>query len=263
MSRTRHPVEPAARTASISCASGYTWRSRASEWGQLIFAPRGMMTVHTDAGLWVVPPHQAMWVPALVRHDVEITGQVPMRMMFFNPTLERRLPRRCRLVEVSPLLRELLRRALHHETLDRRKGRERLLLAMVMAELATLPVGPFDLRTPRDPRGARAAALVRAAPNAAHPLHQVAREAFASPRTIERIFQRETGLPFGAWRQRARLLRALQVLAGGDSATKAALAAGYQSTSAFVAAFRRQLGITPGRYFKRPDREETDEAPSV
>jgi AraC-like DNA-binding protein len=36
-------------------------------------------------------------------------------------------------------------------------------------------------------------------------------------------------------------------------------AVGYESTSAFVAAFRRALGTTPGRYFKKAAAEEENE----
>ncbi|PYQ60799.1 MAG: AraC family transcriptional regulator, partial [Acidobacteria bacterium] len=85
-----------------------------------------------------------------------------------------------------------------------------------------------------------------------HTLAEVARASAASERTLERLFRAETGLPFGVWRQRARLLRALQLLAEGGAVAEVANAIGYESTSAFVAAFRRALGTTPGRYFKRP-----------
>jgi AraC-like DNA-binding protein len=70
------------------------------------------------------------------------------------------------------------------------------------------------------------------------------------------LFRSETGLSFGAWRQRARLIRALQLLADDVSVTQTAIAVGYESTSAFVAAFRRTIGTTPGRYFDRKSEVE-------
>ena len=65
-------------------------------------------------------------------------------------------------------------------------------------------------------------------------------------------------MPFGLWRQRALLLRALELLAEGGTVTGAANAVGYESTSAFVFAFRRALGTTPGRYFKRAAAADDD-----
>jgi len=72
---------------SVAWAAAYTWRDRKSEWGQLLFAARGMLTVHTDAGLWVVPAHQAVWVPAGVRHGVEVAGGVAMRALYLSGAL--------------------------------------------------------------------------------------------------------------------------------------------------------------------------------
>jgi AraC-like DNA-binding protein len=267
MSRSRQTTEPQIRASSVAWAAAYTWRDRKSSWGQLLFASRGMLTVHTEAGLWVVPAHRAVWVPAECRHSVEIAGGIAMRALHLDgslgPALHRRLPDSCRIVEISPLLREILRRAMRLTTLDRRIAAQRHLVDVLLDELTLLPIVPLDLPMPRDPRGARAAALIRSEPTGRHTLAEVARAAAASPRTLERLFRDETGLPFGVWRQRARLLRALQLLAGGDSVTGAANAVGYESTSAFVAAFRRALGSTPGRYFKRAaaaDDETEDDA---
>jgi AraC-like DNA-binding protein len=260
MSRSRQPEGPQVRTTSVAWAAAYTWRDRVSEWGQLLFASRGMLTVHTDAGLWVVPAHQAVWVPAGVRHDVEVAGGVAMRSRYLHISVRSRLPDTCRAVEISPLLREVLRRAMRLRTLDRRTAEERHLIDILLDELTVLPLPPLDLPMPRDARGVRAAAWIRAEPAARHTLAEVAHASAASARTLERLFRSETGLPFGVWRQRARLLLALQRLAEGETVAGVANAVGYESTSAFVAAFRRALGTTPGRYFKRAVVEEEEEA---
>lgn len=70
----------------------------------------------------------------------------------------------------------------------------------------------------------------------------------ASKRTIERIFIAQTGMSFGRWRQQARLLHALRLLAVGESVTAVALEAGYDSTSAFISMFKKAFGTTPSRY---------------
>jgi AraC-like DNA-binding protein len=106
---------------------------------------------------------------------------------------------------------------------------------------------------PRDPRALAAARLVRARPEGRHTLPEASRASGASVRTLERLFRAETGIAFGTWRQRARLFRALQLLAENENVTSTAIAVGYESTSAFVAAFRRTIGVTPGQYFKNPE----------
>jgi AraC-like DNA-binding protein len=233
------------RTLSVAWAAAYTWRDRVSEWGQLLFASRGMLTVHTDAGLWVVP------------------GGVAKRSLYLHTAVRSRLPDACRVVEISPLLREVLRRAMRLRTLDRRIAEERHLMDVLLDEVTVLPLTPLDLPMPRDARAVRAAAWMRTEPAARQTLAEVSRAAAASARTLERLFRSETGLPFGVWRQRARFLLALQRLAEGGSVAEVASAVGYESTSAFVAAFRRALGTTPGRYFKRvATAEEEDGVPA-
>src|SRR5215472_14396124 len=102
--RTADRGGPQVRTMSVAWATAYTWRDRASEWGQLLFASRGMLMVHTAAGLWVVPAHQAVWVPAGIRHSVEVAGGIAMRAVYLHDSLGRslhvRLPDACRVVEI-------------------------------------------------------------------------------------------------------------------------------------------------------------------
>ena len=76
-------------------------------------------------------------------------------------------------------------------------------------------------------------------------------DAGASRRTIERLFVAEVGVTIGKWRQQARLLHALRLLAAGEPVTSVALEVGYSSTSAFISMFRRSLGATPSRYYGR------------
>ncbi len=55
--------------------------------------------------------------------------------------------------------------------------------------------------------------------------------------------------PFGRWRGAARLRAALPHLSAGEPVNAVARHVGYETPSAFVAAFRRETGLTPGSYF--------------
>jgi AraC-like DNA-binding protein len=125
------------------------------------------------------------------------------------------------------------------------------LIEVLLDEITIVDSAPIELPMPADPRAALAAKLMRESPDGSLALATVARASGASPRTIERLFRNETGIPFATWRQRARVLRAIQLLGAGESVTAVAIGVGFDSTSAFVAAFRRMVGVTPGRYFKR------------
>src|SRR5579863_5527426 len=78
------------------------------DWDQIVYASRGVMTVRTSAGAWVVPTHRAVWIPAAVPHTITMSGTVAMRTLYLEPRLARTLPRGCCVVNVSPLLRELI-----------------------------------------------------------------------------------------------------------------------------------------------------------
>ncbi len=121
---------------------------------------------------------------------------------------------------------------------------------MILDELRALPSAPLHLPRAQDPRLARVTEALRADPGDARGLDAWARTAGASPRTLARLFVKETGLTFRAWRQRARLLHALVELAARSPVTTVAFEAGYDSPSAFIAAFKREFGTTPARYFR-------------
>jgi AraC-like DNA-binding protein len=100
-----------------------------------------------------------------------------------------------------------------------------------------------------DRRAVRVAEALQRDPSEQRSLEAVCKRAGASKRTIERLFQVETHLSLGKWRQQLRLMRSLQLLAAGEKITHAALETGYSTSSAFIAMFRKTLGTTPGRYF--------------
>lgn len=233
------------------CTADYVWRGRKSDWAQLVTAEQGMLTVQTEDGWWVAPPGQAVWLPPDVGNSIEMGGRVVLWALYVRAPLARGLAPRGQVVGLSPLLRELFRRVLEYKTLDRGTPVEARLLGVLRDELALMRPSPLDLPRPRDPRALRASALLRLPKPPSLPA--LLREAGASTRTLERLFAAETGLSLGAWRQRARLLRAVQLLADGSSVTQAGLDVGYESTSAFIAAFRRVFGRTPGRYFASTD----------
>ncbi len=217
---------------------------------QLVYAAQGVMTVTATAGSWVVPPQRAVWIPAGAEHTVRVDRAIAMRSLFIRPDAAPRLPQACRVVTVSPLLRALILRAMSIPPLYDEAGPDGRILRVILDELRALPSAPLHLPRARDRRLARVTEALLADPADARGLEAWARAAGASPRTLARLFATETGLTFRAWRQRARLLHALVELAARKPVTSVAFEAGYESPSAFIAAFKREFGTTPARYFR-------------
>ncbi len=225
--------------------SGHEIRRHRHATGQLIYAASGVMTVQTAAGRWVVPPERAVWVPPRVPHAIRMTGLVRMRTLYLDADALAGLPATCAVVQVRPLLRELILAAVALAQPYAPNGREARLVAVLLDELDAARTAPM----PRDPRLRRVTDRLLADPADRRPLAAWAQTAGASTRTLARLFQRETGLGFAHWRQQARLLRALERLAAGEPVTTVAFDLGYDGPSAFIAMFRSRLGTTPGRYF--------------
>ena len=228
--------------------SGFRIPTHSHGWDQLIFASEGVMTIRTAEGAWVVPPHRAVWVPAGVEHAVRVSGFVSMRTLYFVDGLVDTL-RKCCVVQVSPLLRELILHAVECGPLDARKQAQAHLIGVILEQMRELPVVPLHLPWPRDRRARSVADSLREDPGDTRSLAALCRGVGAGKRTIERLFHDETGMTFGQWRKQARLLRALPLLASGESVTRVALDVGYDSTSAFISMFKSALGTTPGRYY--------------
>jgi AraC-like DNA-binding protein len=239
--------------------SGHSIRRHRHAAGQVIFAASGVMTVTTTAGRWVVPSERAVWVPPHVPHAIRMTGAVRMRTLYLDAkgiAATRGLPSTCAVIQVSPLLHELIVAVVGFRQPYPPQGREARLVAVLQDELASAQAAPLHLPMPRDPRLLVITECLAADPSDKRPLGAWARPAGASARTLARLFVRETGLSFAHWRQQARLLHALERLAAGESVTGVALDLGYEGPSAFIAMFRSRLGATPGRYF-------ADGAPSI
>ena len=217
---------------------------------QIVYASRGVMTIRTETGTWVVPPHRAVWIPAGISHTISMSGMVAMRTLYLKSRLARTLPRDCCVVNVSPLLRELILHACTLGALRKRASSRKHLIGVILEQLEAVEMVPLQLPHLSDPRARRVAEAFTENPGDDRTLSQICKKSGASKRTIERLFQQEAGMTFGKWRQQLRLMQAMRLLAEGAKVTHAALEAGYSTPSAFISMFRKSLGTTPTAYFR-------------
>lgn len=217
---------------------------------QLVYASRGVMTVRTEDGTWVVPPQRAVWIPARVSHTIRMSGSVAMRTLYLKPRLAQELPRDCCVIHVSALLKELILYVCTLGTLKRTAQWQEPLIAVVLHQLETVEMLPLQLPHLSDGRLMRLAEILMKNPGDGRTLGELARSSGASKRSIERLFLAEIGMTFGKWRQQLRLMQGMRLLAEGAKVTHAALESGYSTPSAFISMFRKALGVTPSAYFK-------------
>jgi AraC-like DNA-binding protein len=221
------------------------WHDRA----QLVYACAGVVKVTAKQGAWVVPQLRGVWIPARTEHQIESVGAFSMRSLYVRENSAVGLPAECGVVSVSPLLRELILSAAEAPQLYEVSGRDGRIMDLIFNEVRSLPVEPLHLPEPTDPRLRKITTTLRENPADTRTLGAWGDLAGASARTLARLFLAETGMTFRHWQQQARLLDGLVRLAEGESVTSVALDVGYENPSAFIAMFRRTLGVTPGRYF--------------
>jgi AraC-like DNA-binding protein len=229
--------------------------------GQLVHAESGVMRVTTREGIWIVPPARALWLPVGMLHEVRMEGDVEARTLYLDRSTGAALGPRCRVLEVSRLLRELVLAAVE-ACKDRNASRLALLLPLLRHELSVARETGMCIQMPKDPRLLQACLRLVEDPSRSDDLEQIARRAGASSRTLARLFERELKTTFGRWRQHLRLASALSRIAAGASIKSVAREAGYRSCSAFSAMFRRVLGVPPTRHLRiHPARAESAAGP--
>lgn len=217
-------------------------------WGQLVFAASGVMRVATEDAVWLIPPTRAIWLPAGIRHAITMQGEVAMRTLYLAAPRSAPLPDAPHVLEVAPLLRELILHILSIGMLSPERPEHDRLAGLLIDLLLAARHEDLMLPLPRDARALRLTERWQQNPADRGDLAGLALEVGASLRTLQRLFPHETGLTLEAWRQKARLIHAIGCLAGGASVTAAALDCGYESLAAFSSAFRRHFNTSPGRY---------------
>lgn len=215
---------------------------------QLVFATEGVLRVSTANSTWVIPPQQAVWVPPSVEHALTATGAFILRTLYLHPRIKVSLPNDCCVITVTPLLRELILHAVEVSSDYAPDSLDAQVMSLIPALLSTINPEPLQLPLPVDRRLRIVTDALLDDPADKQPLAFWANRVGASERTLLRHFNNETGMSYNEWRKRLRLLHAITQLSKGHSVTSTAYALGYDSPSAFVAMFRRELGCSPRRY---------------
>jgi AraC-like DNA-binding protein/quercetin dioxygenase-like cupin family protein len=227
----------------------FDWHSHADH--QLAWAASGVLTVRTSSATWVLPPTRALWIPAGLPHETLSAGPATMRTLYIRPHLCPVSWPGFTAVAASPLLAELIG-YLEQPDLDHsRRAHAEALLTDLLQPVAMTAI---ELRVPADERARRVAAALAGHPADNRTLAQWGHEVGGSSRTLARAFVAGTGLTFGRWRALLRLQAGITELARGEPVGNVARHVGYESASAFVAAFRRETGMTPASYFR--DRQD-------
>jgi AraC-like DNA-binding protein len=248
------------RTAPIVRAGTVSWDGPdvATGWHrhpyhQVEYALTGVAEVETPGGRYLLPPRQAIWIPAGLPHATTLYG-VHSVAVFFEPSMMRGPADRARVLAAAPVIREMIaygaRWPISRPVSDP-------VADAFFDVLASLVLEWLDQETPlwlpvtsdtiiaavMDYTNKHLDTVTAAA---------VCRAVGLSERTLRRRFPAEAGMTWGAYTRQSRLLRAMALLAERDrSVIEVATAVGFDSASAFTRAFARQTGESPSAYRRR------------
>lgn len=236
-------------------------------WAQVAIAVSGVAHLTAETATYLVPAWRALWIPPGIEHVVRVVEAAELRTLYIHQAPGEAGPgvapglqddwRHCRVLEVSPLLRELvLQMGIHPDDGPppdaEALARERRLGELAMDELRRAATVPLGIALPRDKRLRALCQAVLADPTRHDSLAGWAAQVGASERTVARLFRDELGTSFGPWRQQVLLGRALTLAAQGRPMGVIAAELGYASASAFSAMVRRSVGLPPTRLLGGP-----------
>lgn len=224
---------------------------------ELLWGARGVLTAETEHGHFAIPATQGLWIPAETSHRVIAAAGTSFRCTFIDGDIASPSPRTTA-VALPDVMRAVLDRleAPPYLAAGPRLHAEELVVSLlepVEASVVDLPL-PLDLRT-----RAIAEALL-SDPADDRSIEEWGHHVGASARNLSRLFVAETGLSFSTWRTRARMCRAIEWLSADYTVAHVSRRSGYATPSAFVQAFRREVGRTPGEYAARRDEDSAKSA---
>lgn len=239
---------------------GY-WPPESHEEHELIWTERGAVTILVDDRVWTVLPGSGLWISRGVVHETHAVPGTAFRTTYFTPEAWTPAWNTTTAVKVNAAVRQLLvHLARTGMAPERRLRAQQVCIDMLEPSGSHVIMVPI----PRDPRIGELVDSVLQNPTGEHSLEQWAEMLNVSTRTITRAFSSDVAMSFVQWRRLVRIRVACCLLADGKSVTTVGRRVGYATTSAFVAAFRKVVGCTPGELLgdgygeKATDRPERD-----
>ncbi len=234
-----------------SYPAGYAGYMHSHPRAQFLYAESGTMKVTTDRGSWVIPPHRAVWLPPDYPHQTAALSALEMRTLYIVPdACPKESPLEPRVIQVSPLLRELVRCATAMPVEYDEEGHDGRVIALLLEEIKWIQAPSVTLPVLRDPRLLAIEQGLSSDPSDVRTLDEWAAFVGAAPRTLTRLLLRETGMSFRNWRDQVRTLVAMPRLLEGAQITILAAEFGYETPGAFAAMFKRVMGVTPSEYLQ-------------
>jgi AraC-like DNA-binding protein/quercetin dioxygenase-like cupin family protein len=258
----RHLKRPViAKRTDFESGDVESWHSHTQP--QFVYTTHGVLRVITPDGAWTLGPYRGLWIAPLVAHELQAVSPVEMYTVYFEVDVAPRDEGSCHVLMISTLLHALVGALVLDQQNGHPERRSALIDPLLLQEMHEAQLASEGLLPlPKDRRLQQICGHLMDTPADNTPLNDWGMRVGASESTLERAFKDDTGLTFGQWRQRLRLVESIARLAKGMAVSAIAAELGYRNSSAFITMFRRAMGETPQRFLRnRSGLEQVDASP--
>lgn len=225
--------------------------SHQHDWGQLLYAHLGVISIKTATATYICPAEQGVWLPPHVAHEVSVLIECELSSFYFEVKQISNLSNRSKVIAISPLLRMLIIEARNIAADYQWHSCEGRHLRLIRDFFAAADEVETHLPAPTSKKLLTITQQLQLEPSNSKSLQQWGQLVGASARTLSRHFKKETGLSYAEWRQRFKVQIAIHRLHQGESVSTVALQLGYESPSSFIYMFKQNTGTTPMSFIHR------------
>lgn len=223
------------------------------EKAQLTYTKGGIVHIHTPGHTYYIPPRHFMWIPAGVYHSISTNTETSIMRNLYFPVEENEFPFYSRegIYMMDDLLLNLI---LFTEKWrgDIHKNDKNYAIALaiksILPDICDTSI-PLSLPFPENDRLKKIITYM-----SEHTAEQISYKKLAakfgfSERSLNRLFQKETGMSFIKYFTIMKMLRAIELLLTGKyTITEVAFEVGYNSAPTFSNTFYKLLGQRPSDY---------------
>ena len=218
------------------------------DWDQLVYAMKGVLEVKSEVGNYIIPTQQAVWIPANRQHSIATINGAQLRSVHLNKGMVSSFGNDIMVLKVDELVRVMIHTASKFEFSSTMNEQQQRLIQVLVDQISLLTEVALCLPLSTDPLLLPILNWQQDQPHSTKSLHDWSFQLGASSKTISRRFQSKLGMSFTHWRERLKLHKAIHWLNEKRSVTQIALDLGYESLPAFIHMFKRNMGVTPGRF---------------
>lgn len=233
-----------------------TYPEHSHRWGEFVYSFSGIMEVQIGSELLTAPPHFGIWIPPEVTH-VGLNRNTATHCSFYMmPEICTGMPTTPCAIKINEFTISILDFLKEHPLSAPLSEGDMRLLLVLHDQLSAAPRQSTFLPYTNDPLLSRVTAEIERCPAMETPIKEIAEKFGYTVRTLNRRSHQLLGMSLGDWRQRLRVVKAIDLLEQGEKVEVVAYTVGYRSASAFISMFHRMTGRTPGSICTRHRQSE-------